>query len=187
MANLDPSNPLAYFRALHLSFSERIAKRRKDPNLAARLLKDCFSGFEAACGPPDRLACAGGCSACCGVRVVATAPEILLIAATIRNLPRKAAAVLGERIGACAAASARLGEQERMALQTPCPFVGAQDGLCVLYAVRPLACRGHASYDRQACADATPSGAERPPRLTPAHRHPAPPPSPRLATHQDRQ
>ena len=34
----------------------------------------------------------------------------------------------------------------------PCPFIDG--GLCVIYAVRPLACRGHASYDEKACIDA---------------------------------
>jgi len=33
-----------------------------------------------------------------------------------------------------------------------CPFVDG--GLCVVYPVRPLACRGHVSFDAQACIDA---------------------------------
>jgi len=33
-----------------------------------------------------------------------------------------------------------------------CPFIA--QGVCVIYQVRPLACRGLASYDRKACAQA---------------------------------
>ncbi|MGA7810349.1 MAG: hypothetical protein WCB02_37695, partial [Bradyrhizobium sp.] len=45
-----------------------------------------------------------------------------------------------------------LSEAERMALRKPCPFVVR--GVCVVHPVRPLACRGHASFDRRACAGA---------------------------------
>ena len=44
-----------------------------------------------------------------------------------------------------------------MALRQPCPYIEA--GLCLLYRLRPLACRGHASYDKNACVAAT-SGAD---------------------------
>jgi hypothetical protein len=44
------------------------------------------------------------------------------------------------------------GEGERVALRQRCPFIA--QGTCVIYQVRPLACRGLASYDRKACQQA---------------------------------
>lgn len=45
-----------------------------------------------------------------------------------------------------------LGEVDRVAVRQRCPFIA--QGVCVIYQVRPLACRGLASYDRHACAQA---------------------------------
>jgi hypothetical protein len=39
-----------------------------------------------------------------------------------------------------------------MRLRQPCPFIVR--GVCVIHPVRPLACRGHASFDRRACVQA---------------------------------
>ena len=45
-----------------------------------------------------------------------------------------------------------LDEPARVALRQRCPFIA--QGVCVIYSVRPLACRGHASHDARACIDA---------------------------------
>jgi Fe-S-cluster containining protein len=58
---------------------------------------------------------------------------------------------LQQRNGAADFATRRLDERGRMVSGLPCPFVDG--GLCIIYAVRPLACRGHASYDEKACID----------------------------------
>lgn len=97
------------------------------------------------------LDCRKGCSPCCILRVIATAPEILAISHYIRTQmdPPEAETLIG-RIRSANEVTKGLGEAERMAVKRPCPFVVS--GVCVIYPVRPLACRGHATFDAKACA-----------------------------------
>jgi Fe-S-cluster containining protein len=99
--------------------------------------------------PP--LDCHKGCSPCCILRVIATAPEILAVAHHIRTrmTPEEAGHLIG-RIREADVVTRGLAEAERMAVKRPCPFVIG--GVCVIYPVRPLACRGHATFDAKACA-----------------------------------
>jgi Fe-S-cluster containining protein len=100
--------------------------------------------------PPP--ACARGCDACCGLQVSATAPEIFHVAHFVRLTARAFArhgVDLGRDIGQAQAQIAGLNRQQRFAAQKPCPFVIG--GACSIYSVRPLACRGHISFDRDAC------------------------------------
>jgi hypothetical protein len=39
-----------------------------------------------------------------------------------------------------------------VALNRRCAYI--EQGVCLIHRVRPLACRGHASYDKRACVDA---------------------------------
>ena len=55
---------------------------------------------------------------------------------------------LAERI----AEAATHGLGQGRARKNRCPFTA--QGICMIHRVRPLACRGHASYDKRACADA---------------------------------
>jgi Putative zinc- or iron-chelating domain len=99
--------------------------------------------------------CHRGCATCCTLRVTATGPEVLMIARFIRAIDAalKARGVdLPAQIAAAHADTQGLSEQERVSQRRPCPFIA--QGVCVIYAVRPLACRGLASYDRKACARA---------------------------------
>ena len=101
--------------------------------------------------PP--LDCHKGCSPCCILRVIATSPEILATAHFIQNrMERDEADKLIGRIRDADIVTRGLGEAERMAVRRPCPFV--VKGVCVIYPVRPLACRGHAAFDAKACAQA---------------------------------
>jgi Fe-S-cluster containining protein len=118
-----------------------------------------FDMFEVNIGPQSRhlpaLACRKGCPSCCILRVTATAPEIFLLADYVQQIdsaPSGAAIGLRRRIALADRATRGLGETERMALREPCPFIVR--GVCIVHPVRPLACRGHASFDRQACARA---------------------------------
>ena len=52
-----------------------------------------------------------------------------------------------------------------MALRQPCPYI--ENRLCLIYPVRPLACRGHASYNKRACIDAAAGRGGQPPISTP--------------------
>jgi len=101
------------------------------------------------------LACHQGCAACCDLRVAATAPEILLIAQYIvatRPAFFRIGVDLADRVARDAATTSGLDDAQRLALRQPCPFI--ENGLCLVYRARPLACRGHASFDKAACAEA---------------------------------
>jgi len=153
---LDPSNPLAFFKTLYLGFGARLAGGPKGSDEIESLLAEAFDCFERNVEPspdaPAAVACHGGCASCCTIRVAATAPEVLLMARAIKTAPKTMEFELRRRIANADCATRRLGEQERMAAGFVCPFIDRE--LCVLYTVRPLACRGHASFDQQACVDA---------------------------------
>ena len=156
MPTFDGSNHLPFFKVLYRNFSETLqdhpdrALQRRDP--IESLLGDCFETFERNSENAAGVVCHGGCASCCTIRVAATAPEILLLARTLRSSTDERGIALRQRISAADDATRQLDEQGRMASGSPCPFV--EGGLCVIYAVRPLACRGHASYDEKACIDA---------------------------------
>ena len=156
MPTFDGSNHLPFFKALYRSFSETL---QDDPDCAPggrdpieMLPGDCIETFERNSENAAGIVCHGGCASCCGIRVVATAPEILLIARSLRSSSQAMGFELRQRLDAADFATRRLNEQRRMVSGLPRPFVDG--GLCVIYAVRPLACRGHASYDEKACVAA---------------------------------
>jgi Fe-S-cluster containining protein len=130
------------------------APNRQDP--IEGLLENAFESFERNVErPPDSLAavaCHGGCASCCTIRVAATAPEILLIARTIRSSSNQMEDELRHRVAEADRATKRLDALQRMLAGLACPFIDRD--LCVIYSVRPLACRGHASFDEHACVDA---------------------------------
>lgn len=105
-------------------------------------------------------ACMAGCAACCHMPVSLALPEALVIhehvATTWSELERESLrAALRE-----AAAAARADEEAYFLARRPCPFLDLPpdanarsrgEGRCRIYAVRPLACRGHASFAQAAC------------------------------------
>lgn len=138
-------------------FARLLAEGRGSPGLFEGLIGGAFDLFEANIGPLvwhlPPLGCQKGCASCCTLRVTATAPEIFLLADYVKRIdaaPPGAAIGLRRRIALADRATRGLGETERMALRKPCPFVAR--GVCIVHPVRPLACRGHAAFDRQACA-----------------------------------
>lgn len=160
MSAAGDQGPQAFFSAMTQAFGATIGAARARPDFVGALCLQAFDSFEGnvaiqAEGAPA-IACKGDCPACCVIRVVATAPEIFLVtrfvAANAAFLLQHGIDLVG-RIRETAAAAAGLGERERMALSRICPFI--ENGLCLAYRVRPLACRGHASYDKQSCLDAT--------------------------------
>lgn len=145
---------LRFFRARHATFSQILASQRDDDALLAQLLGDAFDNFEQAlqarmdAGAP--VACDRGCATCCTVRVTATAPEVLHIARHLREADPAVCARLVRRLAADDDDTRDADADDRVALRATCPFID-DDGACAIYAVRPLACRGHASHDRTAC------------------------------------
>jgi Fe-S-cluster containining protein len=159
MGNGDENTPLALFKALQEAFGETIRERRGSPDLVKELSVQAFDSFDGNVAiqiqDMPALACHQGCAACCDLRVAATAPEILLIAQYVvatRPAFARIGVDLGERVARDAAITSGLDDERRLALRRPCPFI--EDSLCLIYRVRPLACRGHASFDKAACAEA---------------------------------
>jgi len=154
-----PAGPLGFFRAQHQAFHAVLKTRGRRPDLIEGLLSQAVRAFDAnvelqAKNEPP-IDCGKGCSACCTLRVMATAPEIFLVARYIREVDAalKARGIdLPARIAQMAADTKDLSEEQRLHLRRPCPFIFK--GICLIHAVRPLACRGLASHDRRACADA---------------------------------
>lgn len=161
MADRDSSDfgPLSFFKAQHQAFAETLEHRRGQESLIDGLLVQAWDSFERnveiqAEGMPP-LACHKGCATCCTLRVTATAPEVLMIGRYVRWSDDKFKSVgidLPARIAEADAKTRGLDEAERVALRLRCPYI--QDGICLIYQVRPLACRGHASYDVRACVEA---------------------------------
>jgi hypothetical protein len=150
----EANGPRAFFAALSGAFAQTVSARGRAPELIGAICAQAFDAFEGNVAlqaenmPP--LACKGECSACCGLRVVVTAPEVFMLA---RFIAVNAEAFRAHGVNmvariAEAAALGKLPQEERMG-KTMCPFI--HDDLCVAYRLRPLACRGHSSYDRAAC------------------------------------
>ncbi len=150
---------LDFFRTMHRRFADTLQGQDGSETMLAELLTLAFTTYEGnaelhAQGMPEP-ACQKGCATCCSIRVVATAPEVLLIT---RYLRANESALMDQgihfrkRLAEADEVTQGLGEVARVRLRRRCPFI--QKGACVIYAARPLACRSHLSYDKQACVDA---------------------------------
>lgn len=140
-------------------FSRLLAENADSRRPFDLVADSAFDLFERNIGPQTRnlpaLACRKGCPSCCSLRVTATAPEIFLLADYVVRIdatPGGAALALKRCIALADRATRGVSEAERMARRKPCPFI--VHGVCIVHPVRPLACRGHASFDRQACVRA---------------------------------
>lgn len=150
---------LEFFRALHQGFEGVIAEHRGSESMLSGLAAMAYTSYEGTVDlqsedlpEPD---CRKGCATCCTIRVVATAPEVFLAARFIRAMATRFAADgidIRQRLAEADALTRDCDEAERVALRRRCPYI--QAGACVIYPVRPLACRSHLSYNRQACIDA---------------------------------
>ncbi len=155
----EDNQPAAFFRAMSEAFRETIDARRDRAELVGALCGQAFDSFEKnvaiqAEGTPA-LACKGECAACCALRVAATAPEVFLLTRFVAvngSAFAQRGLDLERRIAQMTEAVRGLSDQERLAVRRDCCFI--EDGLCLAYRLRPLACRGHASFDREACGKA---------------------------------
>ncbi|MEP9351506.1 YkgJ family cysteine cluster protein [Xanthobacter sp. KR7-225] len=158
----ETSGAADFFHAQRAGFGDTIARFRDRPDLLDRVWTQAFSSFERNVegetqGLPQ-LACHKGCGTCCQLQVVATTPEVLMVARYVRAMAggfRRVGVDLDGRLAEAGPADA---PAHPMALGRPCPFLA--EGLCVIYPVRPMACRGHASFDKEACVAALCGGQE---------------------------
>lgn len=105
-----------------------------------------------ACRDGHRVACRSGCTYCCTFPVAASAPEILAIATFVRErFDEERQAALGVRVEANISATEGLEMSQRDRVRMDCPFLEA--GHCSVYEVRPIACRGYASYSVEDCRE----------------------------------
>jgi hypothetical protein len=95
-----------------------------------------------------KIECAKGCAYCCYVAVSALAPEVFLIANTIRAQPDFDARSI--RIHAVERATHRLGGYERAQRKLPCALLG-ENNACTVYDARPGPCRGVTSASVRHC------------------------------------
>ncbi len=153
------AEPAAFFRIMHDGFGRILTAGRGSAGVIDAVATRAFDLFERNVAIQTEglpvLACHKGCPACCCIRVTASAPEIFLLATYVRRVhesPTGAALDLPGRIAEADRAVRGLGEQQRMAAQCVCPFI--LKGICIIHPVRPLACRGLASFDKNACMDA---------------------------------
>jgi hypothetical protein len=152
------TGPLAFYQALQSAFDETLRRHAAQAFRIEALVGQAFDAFESntadACAGEPPPACSRGCDACCTLRVSATAPEVLLVARFLRMVQPKLLERGIDLVARHAADALTRGrtESERVALGQPCPF--AAQGVCIIYSVRPLACRAHLSFDASACAKA---------------------------------
>lgn len=100
---------------------------------------------------PQAIACRAGCHWCCHMKVSLTAPEIFALVEFLHN---SVAQPDRDRIKARAA---RLSQDPRIfssdakvEARIPCAMLNEQ-GACLVYPARPLACRGYNSVDAESC------------------------------------
>ncbi|QSA99304.1 YkgJ family cysteine cluster protein [Methylococcus sp. EFPC2] len=172
MAEQDDFGPLAFFKAQQQAFAETLNKRRDNGGLVDGLLMQAYDSFERnveiqAEGTPEP-ACHKGCATCCTLRVTATAPEVLMIGRYVRWSADKLSPANIDLAGRIAEADDKtrgLDEAQRVKLRLRCPYI--HNGVCLIYLVRPLACRGHVSYDVRACVEAAAGRADEVPYSVP--------------------
>jgi Fe-S-cluster containining protein len=132
--------------------------RRPDGALALRLVSDVGTLLDrrgAADPAAARRACAPGCAHCCHMPVSLSPPEALLIHThVLEHWPADRRAALVAALAEAERAAAGEDDAALFRARRACVFLDGDSQRCTIYAVRPLACRGHASFDRQACADA---------------------------------
>jgi Fe-S-cluster containining protein len=100
---------------------------------------------------PKDIECRGGCDHCCHLFVSATAPEVFLVARSVRGEGATT------RLRATETLTRPLSIEERARAILPCPFLA--DGLCGLYGVRPTPCRSTTSLSARSCEAAIRQGA----------------------------
>ncbi len=156
MSGVEAEGPKAFFNAMRENYAQILVRGMGDPRLADVLAAQAGDNYEKNAaiqseGLPAH-ACGKGCETCCCLQVAATAPEIFHAAHFIRLTAQAFAAHgvdLTQRLRQSQAVVAGKSQQERFASRALCPLIIG--GACAIYAARPLACRGHVSFDRDAC------------------------------------
>ncbi len=96
------------------------------------------------------LACREGCDYCCYPPVAATVPEVAnIVAYVLSQMSEDQQQELQGRVQNVLQETSGLNGRERSRRNIACPYL--ENGRCAVYPVRPLACRGFNSIDREVC------------------------------------
>lgn len=96
------------------------------------------------------IACSSGCAYCCHLKVLVTAPEAIRVVAYLRaTLDPASFETLRAKVRETDSRTHAMTTDERAVAKIPCPLL--DDGKCVAYEARPLACRSANSYDKDSC------------------------------------
>jgi Fe-S-cluster containining protein len=126
--------------------------RSRAPGRAARAAKAAHEFFEISLkNNPSKfsIACTKGCAYCCHVSVTATAPEIFLVAAAVRDLSQTDFDDAMMRLRAADQRTREMSSRQRANNKIPCAML--TDGVCSVYEARPGACRGFTSVSVDDC------------------------------------
>ncbi|HKO51230.1 MAG TPA: YkgJ family cysteine cluster protein [Polyangiaceae bacterium] len=100
---------------------------------------------------PQAIDCHAGCHWCCHMKVSLTAPEIF---ALVEYLESGVSEQTRDRVKARAAELSRdpriFSSDAKVEARIPCAMLSEQ-GACLVYPARPLACRGYNSLDAESC------------------------------------
>lgn len=117
-------------------------KQAKTPKeLSGAVIKLYATLDKAIADSPVTTACKPGCDYCCHYRVRATAPEVLLIAQHIQTWPEAKRTALLSRLEKHYSTVIGLSVEQHFSTNIPCPLL--ENHQCSVYALRPVACRGH--------------------------------------------
>ncbi len=134
-------------RVLFQKLDERVNIRRAGE--AARLAQSLAEASLKARPPKLEIACRVGCAFCCHGFVGVSAPEVFLIASTLRG--RQDAEALTASIATRAGDVRDLTPDARIGRKLACALL--IDDQCSVYAERPLVCRQTTSLSKPACID----------------------------------
>lgn len=101
----------------------------------------------------EDIVCENSCNYCCHLRVGASIPETIAIYHQIcSNMTKEGYQHVFERIMNAGPEKELAKESYWLETQTPCPFLDSENtGLCLIYDIRPFACRAFHSLDKSAC------------------------------------
>ncbi len=96
--------------------------------------------------------CQKGCTLCCSQAVLASNHEILMIWQYIdEHMPARLIDEIKSRNSARHTQTRQMSAMEFLHYMHPCPFL--DDGSCLIYPVRPMACRCYLSESMKSCQD----------------------------------
>jgi Fe-S-cluster containining protein len=133
------------------ALADILAKRgnAKRASEAGALIAKTYERASKKHGFSGPLPCKKGCGYCCHTRVTATAPEVFMLARSLRAQWADPADPLRARFEAIEAQTRLMPPEQWLANRLPCAFLS--EGSCSVYEHRPLTCRAYASTSLEAC------------------------------------